>query len=138
MILSKPFQLFATIVGLASTATAAAVEKRQGGECSFQLRFARGQNPIEGGSNTLTCSVKVTYADGREETLSEQCNDSFDSRCWSSALPHQVCVTTNQDFSDGYIDYADEHKDFNEDGCTQDKWAAISGDGNTTVCKFAC
>ncbi|KAL5339345.1 hypothetical protein BJX70DRAFT_397797 [Aspergillus crustosus] len=135
MIFTKSLHILAALVAVAS---AAAVEKRQSGECSFGLMFARGQNPIEGGSNTLVCHAEVTYADGTVETLSEQCNESFDSRCWSSKLPNQICVHTNSDFSDGYIDYGAEHKDFNEDGCTQDKWTAISGDGNETICKFAC
>lgn len=42
MILTKPLPLFATLVALASGASAAALEKREG-ECSFSLRFARGQ-----------------------------------------------------------------------------------------------
>lgn len=42
MILTKKLPLFSTLVALASGASAAALEKREG-ECSFSLRFARGQ-----------------------------------------------------------------------------------------------
>lgn len=47
-------------------------------------------------------------------------------------------IHTNSDNSDGYLDYGAEHRDFNEDGCTKDKWATISGDGNETKCTFPC
>lgn len=47
-------------------------------------------------------------------------------------------IHTNGDNSDGYLDYGAEHRDFNEDGCTKDKWATISGDGNETKCTFPC
>ncbi|OJJ52347.1 hypothetical protein ASPSYDRAFT_83109 [Aspergillus sydowii CBS 593.65] len=137
MILTKKLPLFATLVALASGASAAALEKREG-ECSFSLRFARGQNPISGGDNSLACVGEVTYADGSTETLADQCNTISHDNCYSSQLPNTICIHTNGDNSDGYLDYGAEHRDFNEDGCTKDKWATISGDGNETKCTFPC
>jgi hypothetical protein len=40
--------------------------------------------------------------------------------------------------TDGYLDYGDQHKDFNEDGCKQDHSANPTGDEHTISCTFAC
>ncbi|KAL4809891.1 hypothetical protein BDV18DRAFT_50118 [Aspergillus unguis] len=136
MFFSKHLQLLATLA-LASSVSAAAIEKRDG-QCSFSLRFARGQNPISGGDNSLACVAEVTYADGTTEELASECNTIWHDNCYSSQLAYQICIHTNGDNSDGYLDYADQHADFNEDACTKDKWATISGDGNETKCTFTC
>lgn len=73
------------------------------------------------------------------EVLSTACNEVTRSHCFASRLPYLICVTNGQgssgggDFAEGYVDYADQHKDFNGDGgCTHDKYAGPSGDGDTS------
>ncbi|OJI96752.1 hypothetical protein ASPVEDRAFT_119660 [Aspergillus versicolor CBS 583.65] len=129
MFLSKQIPIFAAIMALAPSVLA---------DCSFSLSFTRTQNPFAGGENTHTCSAEVDYGNGETEVLSEACNEVSDSRCYPSKLANTICVHTNSDFSDGYMDYAAEHRDFNEDGCEKDDWAGIAGDGATTKCTFPC
>ncbi|KAL4963580.1 uncharacterized protein BDV14DRAFT_201767 [Aspergillus stella-maris] len=107
--------------------------------CSLALTTTRTQNPIVGGDNTLTCSAKLDYGDGNDpQVLEDQCNNVSSSRCYTSNLPNTICVHTNSNLEDGYMDYGDQHMDFNEDACSKDKWASISGDGITTTCTFEC
>ncbi|KAL4915874.1 hypothetical protein BDW62DRAFT_212317 [Aspergillus aurantiobrunneus] len=130
MVFSKQSQLLAALVALAPVVSAA--------ECSLNLHYLRTQNPVVGGENTLTCSAEITYGDGQKETLEDQCNNVSSDRCYSSQLPHQICVTTNSDLSDGCMDYADQHRDFNEDGCTKGSDAGIAGDSADTSCTVTC
>ncbi|KAL3434208.1 hypothetical protein BDV09DRAFT_186006 [Aspergillus tetrazonus] len=95
-------------------------------------------NPVVGGDNTYTCGATLDYGDGRKDTLDTECSHVTKDHCYNSQLPWRICVTTNWDLSDGYVDYAAEHRDFNEDGCTNDNWATISGQGATTKCTFPC
>lgn len=50
----------------------------------------------------------------------------------------QCSVHTNQDLSDGYIDYGGEHRDFNEAGCEKDRWGNPVGDKESVKCHFPC
>ncbi|KAK3180954.1 hypothetical protein K4F52_007768 [Lecanicillium sp. MT-2017a] len=53
-------------------------------------------------------------------------------------LPYRICVHTNHDLSDGYIDYGDAHRDFNEPGCEKDRFGNPVGDKESVKCHFPC
>ncbi|KAL4886608.1 hypothetical protein BJY04DRAFT_213367 [Aspergillus karnatakaensis] len=129
--------LVTLLATLAATSSAAAIEKRAG-TCSFLLRSARSQNPVVGGDNTLLCYGEVTYADGSTEKLSTACNEVSHDKCYFSQLPYSICIHTNPSNTDGYLDYSDQHADFNSDACEKSKGASISGDWTETTCSFAC
>ncbi|EAU30094.1 conserved hypothetical protein [Aspergillus terreus NIH2624] len=129
MIPFKQIQLLTALVAIAPSVLA---------DCTLSLGYTRTQNPIGGGDNTYTCTASLDYGDGRMDTLDTECNHVTRDSCYNSQLQWRICVTTNSDLSDGYVDYSAEHRDFNEDGCTKDKWATISGDGATTKCTFPC
>lgn len=44
----------------------------------------------------------------------------------------------NQNLKDGYVNYADQHVDFHDDGCKTDSYAGPAGDGTTETCSFPC
>lgn len=81
--------LFSSVLALAATATAAAVSRRDG-QCTLEFGFARGQNPIAGGDNTLVCHSKVTYADGSQEELTDECRYVMNDHCYTSKLPYTM------------------------------------------------
>lgn len=84
--------LFSTVVtslALAASASAAAVTRR-GGTCTLEFGFARGQNPISGGDNSLACHSTVTYADGSQEDLTDECRYVMNDHCYTSKLPYTI------------------------------------------------
>ncbi|KAE8376409.1 hypothetical protein BDV26DRAFT_294155 [Aspergillus bertholletiae] len=129
---------FAVLSTLLAGTSAAAVERRDR-TCTVQFDEQRTQNAVGGGDNSYTCGVSLDYGDGRKEVLSEACNQIWHAgdHCFSSQLPYSICIHTNGG-SDGYLNYSNEHRDFNEDGCKQEKWAGIGGDGHTITCTFSC
>ncbi|CBF81872.1 predicted protein [Aspergillus nidulans FGSC A4] len=127
--ISKQIQLLTALVAIAPSVLA---------DCTLSLQFTLTQNPVVGGDNAYTCGATLDYGDGRKDTLDTECSHVAKDHCYNSQLPWRICVTTNWDLSDGYVDYAAEHRDFNEDGCTKDNWATISGQGATTKCTFPC
>ncbi|KAL4799717.1 hypothetical protein BDV19DRAFT_385008 [Aspergillus venezuelensis] len=79
-------------------------------------------NPVSGGDNTLSCSAELDYGDGGDpQVLEDQCDNVTSGRCYTSNMPYTICVTTNANLEDGYMDYSDQHMDFNEDACSKDK-----------------
>lgn len=50
----------------------------------------------------------------------------------------EYSIVTNTDNTDGYLDYADKHRDFNEDGCSKEGWANPVGASNEVTCTFPC
>ncbi|KAL5342683.1 hypothetical protein BJX70DRAFT_394518 [Aspergillus crustosus] len=106
--------------------------------CWSRHTHGRIQNPVVGGNNTLLCYAEVTYADGSTEKLDTACNEISHDKCYFSQLPYSICIHTNPSNTDGYLDYSDQHADFNSDLCSKDKGASISGDWMETRCSFGC
>ncbi|KAM3430466.1 hypothetical protein NHJ13734_007734 [Beauveria thailandica] len=113
---------------MVSTTLGAPVQQRDG-TCRFRVGFARGQNPIAGGNNSLACISEVTYADGNKEQLSDECRYVMNDHCYPSGLPYRLCIHTNDNMKDGYIDYGANHVDFHDDGCKTESYASPSGEG---------
>ncbi|KAA8642977.1 uncharacterized protein ATNIH1004_009739 [Aspergillus tanneri] len=130
--------LFAVLTALAATASTAVVERRDR-TCTVEFYLRRTQNPLVGGDNTLTCAVYLDYGDSRNDILASQCNQIWhgSDHCYHSQLPYSICIHAYSE-TDGYMDYGSEHRDFNGDGCKQDKSASISGDSHTITCTFPC
>ncbi|OJJ60362.1 hypothetical protein ASPSYDRAFT_147039 [Aspergillus sydowii CBS 593.65] len=130
MIISTQIPMFASLAALVPSILAA--------ECSFTLSSTSTQNIVSGGDNTHTCYAQVDYGNGETESLTDACNQVHSNRCYSSKLPYTICVHTNSELSDGYIDYADQHKDFNEDGCEKYRDSDPFGAIHDTTCTFPC
>ncbi|KAE8400764.1 hypothetical protein BDV37DRAFT_256662 [Aspergillus pseudonomiae] len=130
---------FLTVLSAFLASTSAAAVERRDRTCTVELSEQRGQNAVGGGDNSLTCGVSLDYGDGRQDILSEACNQIWHAgdHCFSSQLPYSICIHTNGD-KDGYLNYSNEHRDFNEDGCSQDSSASIGGDAHTITCTFPC
>ncbi|PLB37315.1 uncharacterized protein BDW47DRAFT_126510 [Aspergillus candidus] len=127
----------AMLATLATGSLAAALQPRKP-TCTFKLGYLHTQNPAVGGDNTFSCHATLDYGDGRKETVSEKCNEVGRDHCYASQLPYKICIVTNTDNTDGYLDYADKHRDFNEDGCSKDGWANPVGASNEVTCTFPC
>lgn len=91
------------------------------------------------------------------ENVSEECNEVSRDNCYESQLPYKIwyvfiqtdnplpkwltiecSIVTNSDNTDGYLDYANKHRDFNEDGCSKDGWANPGGASKEVTCTFPC
>ncbi|KAM3499034.1 hypothetical protein MY10362_007676 [Beauveria mimosiformis] len=131
------FQIIAIAATAVSTTLGVAVQQRDG-TCRFRVGFARGQNPIAGGDNSLACIAEVTYADGNKEQLSDECRYVMNDHCYPSGLPYSLCIHTNDNMKDGYLDYGANHVDFHDDGCKTESYAGPSGDGTFQDCEIPC
>ncbi|KAK4090228.1 hypothetical protein VFPBJ_01138 [Purpureocillium lilacinum] len=136
-------QQIITIVVLAAGASAAVVEARAR-TCTLalhtlntQMRITHG-NPVGGGDATYTCGANLDYGDRRKQTLSTNCHDITRNGCYNSQLPNRICIHTNSNLSDGYLDYGKEHRDFNEKGCEHTGWATSAGHKFGITCHFPC
>lgn len=93
------------------------------------------------GTNTANadCGITITYADGSEDNFypEDGCNYAKE-QCYPSQLPYVFCVKSNFNYRDGYMEYADQHLDFNSDYCDQSHSASPLGSSDRTTCHFPC
>lgn len=108
------------------------------GTCKLSLSFSRTQGS-GGDAGDYTDRTSVTYADGTTDPLDfGSGRGPFDDACSTSKLPYMICVTSNRNYKDGYMNYAAEHADFNSDYCTQVHDADPFSATNAVTCEFAC
>ncbi|KAJ6782681.1 hypothetical protein PWT90_02443 [Aphanocladium album] len=136
------FQILTFAIAAVSPALGAAVQQHlqipQPLDLSPLETNPLAKNPIVGGDNSLACVAEVTYADGNKEQLSDECRYVMNNHCYPSKLPFSLCIQTNDNMKDGYLDYADNHVDFHDDGCKTDSFAGPSGDGTFQDCEIPC
>lgn len=92
------------------------------------------------GTNTATYSfyAEMTYADGNTERLDLDTAPSLHDYCIASALQYQVCVTSNHNLKDGYMNYAADHADFNSDRCEGYHDVNPFSAFDSVKCRFKC
>ena len=93
-----------THLTLVATVSAAAVSHRSG-TCTLEFGFARGQNPISGGDNSLACHSTVTYADGSQEGLTDECRYVMNDHCYTSKLPYTMWYVSQNTVSSSISDH---------------------------------
>ncbi|PLN80331.1 hypothetical protein BDW42DRAFT_194591 [Aspergillus taichungensis] len=125
----------AMLITLAAHSSAAALQPRKP-TCTFKLGYQHIQNPVVRGDKFFSCAATLDYGDGRVETISEKCNEINRDHCYASQLPYKLCIVTNTHNTDGYLDYADKHRDFNEEGCSKD--GNPVGGSHEVTCTFPC
>lgn len=93
-----------------------------------------------GDAGTFQNSSTVTYADGTSEEISTGHSAPFDGSddCYSSKLPHKICIKSNHNLSDGYITYGDDLSDFNADRCDKTQNTGPFWNHRAADCEFRC
>ncbi|KAM3505121.1 hypothetical protein MY11210_008084 [Beauveria gryllotalpidicola] len=112
------FQIIAIAATAVSTILGAAGQQRDG-TCRFRVGFAHGQMATRRNS----C---------------DECRYVMNDHCYPSGLPFSLCIHTNENMKDGFLDYGANHVDFHDDGCKTESYAGPSGDGTFQDCEIPC
>lgn len=112
------------------------------GTCSASIHRGSVQglgNPDGTNTASANCGITITYADGRTDDFypEDGCNYAK-TQCYPSELPYLLCVKSNFNYRNGYMEYADQHLDFNSDYCEQKHTANPLGASDFTECHFDC